>query len=132
MTLYLWHIRRSSPRSLICHAAGLDAYDPAQPFFWPLLMLRAAVFTVAMSVLFVALTPRRAPRPCRGGTRRSSRWGARSTAMGGHPLVCTAGVSILLMAKQAGDDHGVVGTGRLPRRPGRRPGPVRRQGIVLR
>ena len=57
MTLYLWHIPALVAAILICHAAGLDAYDPAQPFFWPLLMLCAAVFTVAMSVLFVALTP---------------------------------------------------------------------------
>jgi fucose 4-O-acetylase-like acetyltransferase len=97
MTLYLWHIPALVAAILICHAAGLDAYDPAQPFFWPLLMLRAAVFAVVMSVLFVALTP---------AEHRALPWwdaaitatGARATAMG--ILVCTAGVSILLMAKQ--------------------------------
>lgn len=97
MTLYLWHIPALVGAILICHAAGLDAYDPAQPYFWPLLVLRAAVFAVVMSVLFVALTP---------AEHRALPWwddaitatGARATAMG--VLVCAAGISILLMAKQ--------------------------------
>lgn len=97
MTLYLWHIPAIVAAIGVCHAAGLDAHDPAQPYFWPLLLLRAAVFTLIMSALFVALTP---------AEHRALPWwddavtatGTRATAMG--VLVCTAGVSILLMAKQ--------------------------------
>ncbi len=98
MTLYLWHIPAIVAAIALLHLVGLDAYDPAQPHFWPLLALRAASFAIVMTLVFIVALP--------AEHRRLPWWdeavnavGARATAMG--VLVCLAGISILLMAKQS-------------------------------
>jgi hypothetical protein len=96
MTLYLWHIPAIAVATFALHAVGLDAYDVHASDFWGLLALRAVVFAVVMTGLFVVLSPlehRRMPwwdRPA-GAT------GSRSAVAGA--LVCAAGVALLLMAK---------------------------------
>ncbi|MFT3899549.1 MAG: acyltransferase [Gordonia sp. (in: high G+C Gram-positive bacteria)] len=98
MTLYLWHIPAIVATIALLHVAGLDAYDPAQPYFWPLLALRAAAFAVVMTAMFVALLP--------AEHRRLPWWdddvtatGVRAAAMGA--LLCAGGVAILVMAKMS-------------------------------
>jgi surface polysaccharide O-acyltransferase-like enzyme len=95
MTLYLWHIPAIAVAAFALHTVGLDAFDVHASGFWALLALRAAVFTVVVAVLFRLLSPLE--------HRRLPWWdapvapGARSTTAG--VLVCLAGVTALLMAK---------------------------------
>ena len=104
MTLYLWHIPAIAVATFALHALGLDAYNVDASGFWGLLALRAVVFAVVMAGVFWLLSPlehRRLPwwdTPVRAT-------GARSTAAG--VLVCSAGVALLLLAKNGLD--GVAG-----------------------
>jgi hypothetical protein len=96
MTLYLWHIPAIAVAAFTLNAFGLDAWDVHAPDFWALLALRAAVFAVVMLATFLLLSPlehRRLPwwDDAVGAT------GVRSIAAG--VLVCVAGVSMLLVAK---------------------------------
>ncbi|MEN4473653.1 acyltransferase [Mycolicibacterium cosmeticum] len=96
MTLYLWHIPAIAVATFGLHAGGLDAYDVHAAGFWGLLALRAVVFAVVMTGLFLLLSPlehRRLP----WWDRPAAATGARSVAAGA--LVCAAGVALLLMAK---------------------------------
>ncbi|MGB3483294.1 MAG: acyltransferase [Mycobacterium sp.] len=96
MTLYLWHIPAIAIAAFSLHAVGLDAYDVDAAGFWGLLALRALVFAVVMTVLFLVLSPlehRRLPwwdAPARATGTRSAVAGA---------LICVAGVVLVLMAK---------------------------------
>jgi hypothetical protein len=96
MTLYLWHIPAIAVATFGLHAVGLDAYDVHAAGFWGLLALRAVVFAVVMTGLFVALSPLE-HRPLPWWDRPAAATGARSVAAGA--LVCAAGVAVLLMAK---------------------------------
>ena len=97
MTLYLWHIPAIAVATFALHAVGIDAYDVHAPGFWGRLALRAAVFTVVMTLAFVSLSPlEHRPLPWWDAQSRST--GAWSAAAG--MLVCVAGVALLLMAKE--------------------------------
>ncbi len=96
MTLYLWHVPAIAVATFFLHSVGLDAYDVNAPGFWGLLALRAVVFSVVMAVAFVVLSPlEHRPLPWWDAPARVS--GVRSTVAGA--LICTAGVAVLLMAK---------------------------------
>jgi hypothetical protein len=109
MTLYLWHIPAIAVATFALNAVGLDAYNVHAQWFWALLALRAAVFAVVMAVLFRLLVPLE--------HRRLPWWdapvgasGARATAAG--VLVCTAGVALLMLAKNGlGDAAGCAAVG---------------------
>lgn len=104
MTLYLWHIPAIAVAAFSLHAVGLDAYDVHAPGFWGLLVLRAAVFAVLMSVAFKLLSPLEHRRlPWWDGAVQAT--GARSVLAGA--LTCLAGVALTTMAKSGLD--GVVG-----------------------
>lgn len=96
MTLYLWHIPAIAVATFALHAMGLDAYDTGAQGFWGLLALRAAIFAVVMTAMFLLLSPlehRRLPwwdTPVRAT-------GAWSTAAG--VLICLAGVALVMLAK---------------------------------
>ncbi|OBA87256.1 acetyltransferase [Mycobacteriaceae bacterium 1482268.1] len=104
MTLYLWHIPAIAVATFALHAIGLDAYSVDAHWFWGLLALRAAVFTVVMAATFLLLSPLE--------HRRLPWWdtavhatGVRSAVAG--TLVCVAGVAMVMLAKHGLD--GVVG-----------------------
>lgn len=96
MTLYLWHIPAIAVATFGLHAVGLDAYDVHAAGFWGLLALRAVVFAVVMTGLFMALSPLE-HRPLPWWDSPATATGARSVVAGA--LVCAAGVAVLLMAK---------------------------------
>lgn len=96
MTLYLWHIAAIAIATFSLHAVGLDAYDPAAPYFWRNIAIRALVFAVVMTVMFLLLSPLE-HNPLRWWDARVRATGRASTAAG--VLVCVAGVALLLMAK---------------------------------
>jgi hypothetical protein len=96
MTLYLWHIAAIAIATFSLHAAGLDAYDPAAPYFWRNIAIRALVFAVVMTVMFLLLSPLE-HNPLRWWDARVRATGRASTLAG--VLVCAAGVALLLMAK---------------------------------
>ncbi|GAA3048402.1 acyltransferase [Gordonia defluvii] len=98
MTLYLWHIPTIVATILLLHVAGIDVVSPAQPGFWVLMIVRAAVFAVVMAMAFVLLLPLE-HRRLRWWDDRIAAGGGRATAIG--VLVCAAGLAILLMAKQS-------------------------------
>jgi len=96
MTLYLWHIPAIAVATFALHAVGVDAFDVHAPGFWGRLALRAAVFAVVMTLIFLLLSPLEHRRlPWWDAPARAS--GARSVAAGA--FVCVAGVAVLLMAK---------------------------------
>lgn len=96
MTLYLWHIPAIAVATFGLHAVGLDAYDVHAPGFWGLLALRALVFAVVMTALFMLLSPLE-HRPLPWWDAPAGATGGRSVVTGA--LVCVAGVALLLMAK---------------------------------
>ncbi|KAA0094097.1 acyltransferase [Mycolicibacterium sp. P1-18] len=96
MTLYLWHIPAIAVATFALHAVGVDAYDVHAPGFWGRLALRAAVFTVVMTLTFLLLSPLEHRRlPWWDAPARAT--GVRSAAAG--VLVAVAGLAVLLMAK---------------------------------
>ncbi|BDD82407.1 acetyltransferase [Tsukamurella pulmonis] len=97
MTLYLWHIPAIAVAAFSLHSVGIDAVDPAQPGFWGVMALRAAVFAVVMLALFVLLSPLE-HRPLPWWDARVGASGERGALVGG--LVCAAGAAALLMAKE--------------------------------
>lgn len=106
MTLYLWHIAAIAITTFSLHAVNLDAYDPAAPHFWRNIAIRALVFAVVMTLMFLLLSPLEHGRlPWWDAQARAvGRW---STAAG--VLVCAAGVALLLMAKTGlGTDQGWI------------------------
>ncbi|WP_418002779.1 acyltransferase family protein [Mycobacterium sp. PDNC021] len=96
MTLYLWHIAAIAIATFGLHAVGLDAYDPAAPYFWRNIAIRALVFAVVMTVMFLLLSPLE-HNPLKWWDTRVQATGSPSTVAG--VLVCAAGVALLLMAK---------------------------------
>lgn len=96
MTLYLWHIAAIAIATFGLHAVGLDAYDPAAPHFWRNIAIRALVFAVVMTVMFLLLSPLE-HNPLKWWDARVQATGSPSTVAG--VLVCAAGVALLLMAK---------------------------------
>lgn len=96
MTLYLWHIPAIAVATFGLHAVGLDAYDVHDAGFVGLLALRAVVFAVVMTGLFLLLSPLE-HRPLPWWDAPAGATGVRSLIAGA--LVCVAGVALLLMAK---------------------------------
>ncbi|BBX87092.1 acyltransferase family protein [Mycolicibacterium aubagnense] len=96
MTLYLWHIVAIAIATFGLHAAGLDAYDPAAPYFWRNIAIRALVFAVVMTAMFLLLSPLE-HNPLWWWDARVRATGRASTLAG--VLVCAAGAALLLMAK---------------------------------
>ncbi len=106
MTLYLWHIAAIAIATFGLHAVGLDAYDPADPHFWRNIAIRALVFAVVMTAVFLALSPLE-HNPLRWWDARVKATGRPSTVAG--VLACAAGVALLLMAKNGlGTDAGWI------------------------
>jgi Acyltransferase family len=96
MTLYLWHIAAIAIATFGLHAVGLDAYDPAAPYFWRNIAIRAVVFAVVMTAMFLLLSPLE-HNPLRWWDTRVRATGLPSVVA--VVLVCAAGVALLLMAK---------------------------------
>ncbi|MCX8557284.1 acyltransferase [Mycolicibacterium mucogenicum] len=96
MTLYLWHIAAIAIATFSLHAVGLDAYDPAAPHFWRNIAIRALVFAVVMTVMFLLLSPLE-HNPLWWWDARVRATGRAATLAGA--LICAAGAALLLMAK---------------------------------
>jgi len=96
MTLYLWHIAAIAIATFSLHAVGLDAYDPAAPHFWRNIAIRALVFAVVMTVMFLLLSPLE-HNPLWWWDARVRATGHAATLAGA--LICAAGAALLLMAK---------------------------------
>ena len=74
----------------------MDAYGPADPQFWRNIAIRALVFAVVMTVMFLLLSPLE-HNPLWWWDARVRATGRAATLAGA--LICAAGAALLLMAK---------------------------------